>query len=102
MIIKPKNNNPCRTYDEHRDMLEKIPDLAMTMILSETDTDDGHRYFIAHDENRKLLSFRPPESAKKAIDVEAGIFKAKIRSRVHFRMNLRDTGLCICSPTGLK
>lgn len=83
-------------------MLEKIPDLTMTMILSETDTDDGHRYFIAHDENRKLLSFRPPESAKKAIDVEAGIFKAKIRSRVHFRMNLRDTGLCICSPTGFK
>lgn len=93
------NINLRRVYDEHRRQLENNPNTCMTMIVSETQQTDPHRYFIAHDENRRILSFRPPELAQKPIYIEAGIFKAKIRSRVNLRTNLRSTGIAICSPS---
>lgn len=93
------NINLRRVYDEHRKQMENNPNICLTMVLSETDQTDSHRYFIAHDGQRKILSFRPPEMAQRPIDIEAGIFKAKIRSRVNLRMNLRSTGIAICSPS---
>jgi len=93
------NINLRRVYDEHRRQLENNPNTCMTMVVSETQKNDPHRYFIAHDENRRILSFRSPELAQKPIYIEAGIFKAKIRSRVNLRTNLRSTGIAICSPS---
>ena len=94
------NVNIKRIYDEHRKQFEAEANTTLTLVLSPAPSEDERRYFIAHDENRCILSFRPPELAKNPIDVEAGIFKAKKRSRVNFRMNLRDTGQSLIVDVG--
>ena len=55
------NINIKRVYDEHRRQQESNPELVLTMVLSETEQNDASKYFIAHDQNQKILSFRPPK-----------------------------------------
>ena len=91
------NVNLKRTYEHHRKMFEKNPYVAMTMIMSK-DEQKGH--FIAHDEHNKILSYVSNQNAKQGgWELELATFKPKVRSRVHLRTNLGDTGLVVCSPS---
>ena len=69
----------------------------MTMVMSKAVDDQKH--FIAHDANNKILSFRPSSESNLPCELELSIFKPKLRSRVHLRSNLIDTGIAICSPS---
>ena len=69
----------------------------MTLVMSKTEK--GH--FIAHDDQNKILSY-VSEQANFAWELELATFKPKVRSRVHLRNNLIDTGLVICSPCYLR
>ena len=46
-----------------------------------------------------LISFRPSSESNLPCELELSIFKPKLRSRVHLRSNLIDTGIAICSPS---
>lgn len=92
------NVNLRRLYDEYVKTNEKQPNACLTMALSSCPLDDDQSYFIAHDEGKRILSFRSPGLSNMPIDTEAGIFKAKIRKRVHLRLDLRSAGVFVCSP----
>ena len=93
------NVNLKRAYEQHRKMAEKNPYVAMTMIMSKDEKQKGH--FIAHDENNKILSYVSHQNNAKygGWELELATFKPKVRSRVHLRANLGDTGLVVCSPS---
>ena len=88
------NVNLKRLYENHRKIFEKNPYVAMTLVMSKAEK--GH--FIAHDDQNKILSY-VSEQANFAWELELATFKPKVRSRVHLRNNLIDTGLVICSPS---
>ena len=80
-----------------KDSSSSIPKHSSAMVMSKATDDQKH--FIAHDANNKILSFRPSSESNLPCELELSIFKPKLRSRVHLRSNLIDTGIAICSPS---
>ena len=91
------NVNLKKLYEQHKKLFEKNSNACMTMVMSKATDDQKH--FIAHDANNKILSFRPSSESNLPCELELSIFKPKLRSRVHLRSNLIDTGIAICSPS---
>ena len=79
------NLNLKGLYEQHRKLAESNSYAAMTMIMTESNQEERHS--LAHDQNNKILSFRPSNdiSPQHRWDLDLSIFKAKIRSRVNIR-----------------
>lgn len=92
------NINIRRIFDEFLKITSLNPNAVLHMALSKCSMSDNQSYFLAHDDASKILSFKSPGSKNQPIDVEKGIFKAKVRKRVQLRLDLRSAGIFICSP----
>ena len=79
------NLNLKGLYEQHRKLFESNNYASMTMVM--TESSQRERHCLAHDENKKILSFRPSNdiSPHHRWDLDLSIFKAKVRSRVNIR-----------------
>ena len=69
------NVNIRRVFDDFLRVTAANPNAVLHMALSKCSLSDDQSYFIAHDDGKKVLSFRSPGPPNQPFDVEAGIFK---------------------------